>query len=274
MHTVPQLTLEQRQVAAFVGDYLREYEHLPVAMEVARGCGFRSPRSAERVLRELEGKGVIRRDGRYQRLGRMVLDVEGQTYDPGSQLFLAELAIIELSTMLHGIRRGLELAGTADRWAALHLEGLRRSVLIQAFEATAGHLRAAGLRLERSDVKALDAGRAAIEELDSLYVDWDSFCVARRAWNLSALEWTLGTDPLELGYAGASLVAVRKALTDFVNASRHDVRRVLADPTPQIERLLEDLNELLGRFRTAMQPRFEMDPAMLDVSSRRLLART
>src|ERR1700685_1303450 len=114
MHTVPQLTLEQRQVAAFVGDYLREYEHLPVGMEVARGCGFRSPRSAERVLRELEGKGVIRRDGRYQRLGRMVLDVDGQIYGPSSQLFAAEMATIELTAMLHGIRRGLELADSAD----------------------------------------------------------------------------------------------------------------------------------------------------------------
>lgn len=274
MRTVPPLTLEQRQVAAFVRDYLGEYEHLPIGMEVARGCGFRSPRSAERVLRELEVKGVLRRDGHYQRLGRMVLDIEGQIFDPGSQLFLAELSILELTAMLHGIRRGLELAETAEQWAALHLEGLRRSVLIQAFEATAGHLRTAGLRLEQSDVKALDAARGAIEELDALYVDWDSFCVSRRAWNLSALEWTLGTDPLELGYAGASLVAVRKALIDFVNASRRDVVHILARPTPQIERLLEQLNELLGRFRAAMQFRFEMEPAMLEVSTQQLLAQT
>lgn len=60
--------------------------------------------------------------------------------------------------------------------------------------------------------------------------------------------------------------------TGAPNSSRPPLGSLSRCAVPQL--ILENLNQLFARFRGAMQLRFEMDPAMLEVSSRELLAQT
>ncbi|HWG73786.1 MAG TPA: hypothetical protein VG184_07000 [Acidimicrobiales bacterium] len=270
--TNPPLTLEQRQVIAFIGDYLREYEYLPLGTEVAKGCGFRSSRSADRLMRELECRGVIRRDGRYQRLGTVNLTPAAPVVDRATQLYLAELAIVEIRSLLTTLKNALDFTQESSHATSLYTEGVRRSVLVQAFEATRGHLLGAGVETSADDSEALAEARTILGEFDALSTDWVTFCVCRLVWNLSVLDWARGIEPLDLGYAGSNVVACRKALMSLLPTYRRDASKALGSDLDRMDNLLDEITPLLRRFRHSMTHRFDFEPGRLEVSAHGLVS--
>jgi hypothetical protein len=265
-----ELSLDHRQVMAFVDAYLREYGHLPVAAEVARGCGFRSARPVDRLVRDLEADGYIRRDERYSRLGLVEMAVTPPLIDPAAQLFMTELAYEEGRAMLGTIRRGLDLAPDTATVTHLHAEGVARAASLLAYEDTRQHLANAGVHLDPSDEVVLEEHRGVLEELLLLYTDWDAFCLARLVWNLSALDWLETIDPIELGYVGASYVASRRTKSSLLTSYHREASRALASD-PRLDTLFDQVASLIGRFRRDMAHHYPLRADQLTVDVTELL---
>jgi hypothetical protein len=118
----------------------------------------------------------------------------------------------------------------------------------------------------------LAEAQVVLEELLGLCAGWDSYCVSRLVWNLSALEWAQDIEPLDLGYIGSNVVALRKVLTDLLPSYRRDAAPALTSGRRDVEPVLNALSELLVRFRLAMRTQFALDPELLLVDWRHLLA--
>lgn len=268
----PTLSLEHRQIVAFIGAYLSEYGCLPAVTEVAQGCGFGSSRPADRLMRELESYGVIRRDNRYSRLGQLTVVAPDLLIDASAQLFMTELAQKENAAFLMAVRRALDLApADASHVAALHLEGLKRATLVRSYDAVSAHLLNTGAGLSLEDRRALEDYDGILAELDALYADWDALCLCRLVWNLSILQWVRGVDPLGLGYVGSSLVATMRTLTALIPSYRQDAARALATD-PRREELFDQLAVLLMRYRRGMARRIPFEPHQLAIDVGVLLA--
>jgi hypothetical protein len=270
---VSELSLDHRQVIAFVDAYLHEYGHLPVAAQVARGCGFRSARPVDRLIRDLEAGGYIRRDERYSRLGLVEMTDVAPLINPAAQLFMTELAYEEGRAMLGTIRRGLDLAPDTATVGHLHAEGLARTATLSAYEDTRQHLGNAGVCLDPSDEVVLEEHRRVLEELLFIYTDWDAFCLARLVWNLSALEWLETVDPMELGYVGASYVASRRTKSSLLTSYHRDASRALASD-PRLDGLFDQVSSLIGRFRRDMAHHYPLRADQLTVDVSELLRMT
>lgn len=266
------LTLEHRQVIAFVGAYLSEYGCLPAVAEVAQGCGFGSSRPADRLIRELESYGVIRRDDRYSRLGTLSVVAPDPLIDSSAQLFMTELAQSENTAFLAVVRRGLDLAPDVSTLAALHVEGTKRAnLMIRSYDAVHLHLLKTGAALTAEDRRALRDYDTILAELDALCTDWDALCLCRLVWTLSALQWIRGVEPLGLGYVGSSVVATMRATAALLPTYRADAARAMVRG-PHRDELLALLTELLGRFRRGLARCMSFDPEQLTVDVEALLA--
>ena len=265
------LSLEHRQVVAFMGAYLSEYGCLPAVTEVAQGCGFGSSRPADRLIRELESYGVICRDDRYSRLGTLTVVAPEPLIDPSAQLFMTELARAENGAFLLAVRRGLDLAPDMSHVATLHFEGMKRANLIRSYDAVRLHLLKTGADLTGEDRCALQDYDGILAELGALCTDWDALCLCRLVWHLSAFQWIRGVEPLGLGYVGSSLVATMRAMAALLPTYRADAARAVVTD-PRREQLFVLLTDLLQRFRRGMARRIPFEPEQLTVDVEGLLA--
>jgi SOS-response transcriptional repressor LexA len=260
-----ELSRGHQQVLAFVGAYLRGYQCLPTAAEVARASGLRSTRTAGRLLKDLEDAGLLERDARYSRLGHLRTAGRVTPVSEYDQLWLCELGCVELTSNLEALRIALDFSIPASTIAAIHSEGVSRAVELQAYEDVRTHLTDAGIKLSEDDRAALEEQRRLTHLAHQLLTDWDAYCIVRLVWTLSAWEWLSEVDPLPFGYVGTCLVVSHRTYTALLPTYREQAAGPLSDDE-RAPMLLSRLADLLTAFRQVMaahtpvqQPRADLD---------------
>lgn len=171
----PGLEPREQQVLRFVALFLSEEGYLPSPAEVARGCGMRSATTARRALRTLEDLGLLERDPRYPRLGRVAAPVPAA--DPVLELWLTEIAILEGRGNLDAIRLALGFAPDLDAVEFLHREAFNRVTLVRAYEDTRRRLHGTGVELTSAQQSSLSVLPSLIEARHSLLDDWATYCL-------------------------------------------------------------------------------------------------
>jgi hypothetical protein len=261
--------LEQQQVLAFLGSYLRDNDCFPTTREVALACGFGSPHTATRILSDLEAVGAIGRDTRFRRLGSVAPAGLLATIPDQEQLWWCERDCIEYEAALAANRVGIDLAPDLDTTGLLYAEGANRVMVLRALDDARRRLRHGGTTLDAEAESALDRQRRVAAAAHDLLSDWDSYCAVRLVWNLSAQEGLERVRPLALGYLGAGLVASRRSTESML-----PIYRVWAQPgldagrtAPAVWRRLEELLRALRRGRARHCPshhqRSDVDVAAL-----------
>jgi hypothetical protein len=263
------LTIEQQQVLAFVGSYLRHYGCLPTATETALACGFRSPRPAARLVNELESFGLVHRDEQYGRLGS--IEAPKLTVDEPHQLWLVARDSLEHRSFLVALRIGLRFAPDFDVINAIHNEGVTRSTVLRTFDDARQRLLEGGSLLTAAGTAELERQQRVLDRAVALMTDWNAYCIVQLVWSLSAQEAFAHFKPLHLGYMGASLVAARRALDALVPL--YWARAALALETdPRVPQLLDRIGALLGDLRAGVHEHFPMPAYLQRVDVSALLA--
>ena len=81
--TMDKLTLRRQQIFKFIHDFIELKGYSPAVIDIAKGCGIRSPAAIQRHLGILEEEGHIRRDSRVFRSVRITgVESEGITLVP------------------------------------------------------------------------------------------------------------------------------------------------------------------------------------------------
>jgi hypothetical protein len=187
------------------------------------------------------------------------------------QLWLCELGCVELASHLEAVRIALGLPVTAQTTASLHSEGVSRAVELQAYEDVRGRLHDAGVTLGDTGREALEQQRQVTELSLDLLTDWDTYCIVRLIWTLSAQQWLAQVDPLAFGYVGTCFVVSHRTGAALLPTYRERAAGPLAHD-PRAPAILARVTELLARFRQGMVGYTPVQPPNVEVDAGTLIA--
>jgi hypothetical protein len=113
--------------------------------------------------------------------------------------------------------------------------------------------------------------RATMADVRALMVDWPTYCVVQLVWTLSAHQWLAETQPMQLGYIGATSVASLRATESQLPIYWARAGDVVKND-PRVPELLRSVSQLLDRLRASIGQHFPSRQDRLTVDVHSLLA--
>lgn len=178
MRALDQLSPRERQVLHFLATFVELEGYLPSTRIVATDCGLRSPSSAARIVRVLEGEGFVLRDECNPRLAVVrVPEPRPPTLEPNDELFLAQVTLLEIEAGLATDHAALQWAPDRAAVAFVHRAALRRAELAQLYDNAAARLADSGAMLSPYAKLALGRARQSARERVALVQSWRHYCL-------------------------------------------------------------------------------------------------
>lgn len=178
MRALDQLSPRERQVLHFLATFVELEGYLPSTRLVATDCGLRSPSSAARIVRVLEGEGFVLRDESNPRLAVVrVPEPRPPTLDPNDELFLARVTLLEIEAGLATDHAALQWAPDRAAVAFVHRAALRRAELAQLYDNAAMRLADSGAALSPYAKLALGRAGQSARERVGLVQSWRHYCL-------------------------------------------------------------------------------------------------
>jgi len=178
VRALDQLSPRERQVLRFLATFVEIEGYLPSTRLVAADCGLRSPSSAARIVRALEGEGFIQRDVGNPRLAVVTVpDRRPPTLEANDELFLANVTLLEIEAGLATDQAALQWAPDRAATAFVHRAALRRAELAQLYDIAAARLVESGAVLTPYALLAIGKAKQSARERVLLVQSWRQYCL-------------------------------------------------------------------------------------------------